>query len=119
MYKPNPNAKQKKTYEKFDDINDIQEEIWLIYGDIVKEVIIDDEQFWNIDDELPYRINMDPHSLPSDSRYREDLLWLKYENQKYSQEWKNKLEVQQRHDKKQRIECAKKRKKKLKFIYPK
>lgn len=45
-----------------------------------------------------------PWPLPSDSRYREDLLWLRYENLKYSQEWKSKLEVQQRHDKKKRAD---------------
>jgi len=65
---------------------------------------IDGELFWEMDKYVPFRFHPMPWPLPSDSRYREDLLWLRYENLKYSQEWKSKLEVQQRHDKKKRAD---------------
>jgi len=55
-------------------------------------------------------------SLPSDHRYREDLIWLFYENEKYAQEWKTKLEVQQRKEKKNRKTAENKRKKNIKFV---
>lgn len=36
--------------------------------------------------------------LPSDCRFREDLIWLYKKNEDHSQTWKVKLEEQQRHD---------------------
>ena len=46
--------------------------------------------------------------LPSDWRYREDLIWLKYGFQDIAAAWKLKLEVQQRKDRagRQAIEKA-------------
>lgn len=46
--------------------------------------------------------------LPSDWRYREDLIWLKYGFQEIAAAWKVKLEVQQRKDRKHRMDFAKK-----------
>ena len=40
--------------------------------------------------------------MPSDWRYREDLIWLKYGFQAIAAQWKLKLEVQQRKDRKNR-----------------
>jgi hypothetical protein len=48
--------------------------------------------------------------LPSDWRYREDLIWLKYGYQKIAANWKLKLEVQQRKDRKNRQDAQKARK---------
>ena len=56
-----------------------------------------------------------PNPLLSDPRYREDLIWLKKENESYSQIWKTRLEVQQRHERKLRLDNEK-RKKALKSL---
>jgi len=40
--------------------------------------------------------------LPSDWRYREDLLWLKYDNKKIAAKWKLRMEEQQRADRRNR-----------------
>lgn len=40
--------------------------------------------------------------LPSDGRFREDLIWLNYQNQKFAQEWKFTVEAQQRADRERR-----------------
>jgi hypothetical protein len=50
-----------------------------------------------------------PNALPSDPRFREDMIWLKRENENYAQIWKSRLEIQQRTDKKARTEVEKKR----------
>ena len=116
IYKSNQNQ-QKKKIESLSDIVDVDEEIWEVHGDTLHELVIDGENFWTIDEYVPHRMYPDPHCLPSDARYREDLLWLHYDDQKYAQEWKCKLEVQQRHDKKQRVDFEKLRSKtKNKFI---
>lgn len=49
--------------------------------------------------------------LPSDWRYREDLLWLKYGFMAIAAKWKLRLEVQQRKDRKHRQDVEKLRKK--------
>ena len=116
IYKSNGNQ-QKKKIESLSDISNVDEEICEVYGDTLNELIIDGETFWIMDREVPYRLYPMPDCLPSDSRYREDLLWLHYEDQKYAQEWKSRLEIQQRQDKKQRMDYEKLRSKgKKKFI---
>ena len=104
VYKSKSKVKQKNVIDSLDDITDIEEEIWEVYGNVLKDLRIDGELFWEMDKYVPFRCHPMPWPLPSDSRYREDLLWLRYENLKYSQEWKSKLEVQQRHDKKKRAD---------------
>jgi len=47
--------------------------------------------------------------LPSDWRYREDLIWLKYGYMRIASQWKIRLEVQQRADRSQRKAKSKKR----------
>jgi hypothetical protein len=49
--------------------------------------------------------------VPSDWRFREDLIWLQYGFQSIGQSWKIKLEVQQRHDRKLRQDAEDARKK--------
>jgi len=117
IYSSESKVKQKKKIESLKDITDIDEEICDVYGDVLTELIIDEEVFWDIEQYTPFRSFPMPTSLASDCRYREDLLWLQYNDLKYSQEWKGKLEVQQRHDKAKRKDCEKKRKKKkTKFV---
>ena len=52
--------------------------------------------------------------MPSDWRYREDLIWLKYGFQNIAASWKVKLEVQQRKDRKERQDAEAERKKNTK-----
>ena len=47
------------------------------------------------------------HILPSDCRYREDLVWLKYNYMLIAHQWKIRLEVQQRLDRKNRADAKK------------
>ena len=42
--------------------------------------------------------------IPSDSRFREDLLWVNYKNNTFADKWKVLLEERQRYEKKLRIE---------------
>lgn len=48
--------------------------------------------------------------MPSDWRYREDLIWLMYGFKDIAANWKVKLEVQQRKDRKHRQDKEKERK---------
>jgi len=47
--------------------------------------------------------------LPSDWRFREDLIWLKYGYQKIAAKWKLRLEEQQRLDRRNRQNAEKER----------
>lgn len=58
--------------------------------------------------------NIGVHVMPSDWRYREDLIWLKYGFQNIAAGWKVKLEVQQRKDRKERQDAEAERKKNTK-----
>lgn len=116
IYKSKSKVLQKKAIKSLCDVTDIEKKICDIYGNVLKELVIDDEWFWNIEEYIPYRMFPVPNCIPSDSRFREDLIWLVYGDQNYSQEWKSKLEVQQRFDKKLRQDCEKKRGKKGKFV---
>jgi hypothetical protein len=83
----------------------------LIYSEItgswLENLIFDNKIYWSIEDSSPPKISPIKNVMPSDCRFREDLIWLKrsllaveyntlYEN--YAQKWKVALEVQQRHD---------------------
>ncbi len=77
-------------------------------GSWLKEVIFDNEKLWDIDIDIPFWIKPVQNCLPSDCRFREDLIWLfrsfycskneeerlKYEN--LAQEWKLIIEKLQR-----------------------
>jgi len=50
---------------------------------------------------------MSTNPLPSDCRFREDLIWLAIGNLDFAQNWKVKLEEQQRHDRASRNKFVK------------
>ena len=95
----------------------------IIKGSWLEKIVMDDEVMWNIDEDLPTWIKPVKNCLPSDSRFREDLIWLfrsfycskneeeraKYEN--LANEWKLMLEklqrVEREHKAKQALERAK------------
>lgn len=60
-----------------------------------EQLVFDSTPFW--DNSRPaYRLLMKKDVLPSDWRFREDILWLIYENPKMALAWKLKLEEAQR-----------------------
>jgi hypothetical protein len=88
-----------------------------INGSWLENIIFDNEIYWSMRDVSPPQIIPQKVTIPSDARYREDLIWLKksilnpeynkiYED--YAQKWKLALEVQQRHDRSLREKKKKK-----------
>lgn len=82
-------------------------------GSILEYCTIDQTQIWNIETFIPSRQQnkLGPDVLNSDWRYREDLIWLKYDKMQIAAGWKQRLEVQQRRDRKNRQDFEKKRNK--------
>ena len=84
--------------------NDIINEIT---GSWLEEIKIDDKVYFDLKESIPPSIYPSDNELPSDSRYREDKIWLKhcFDNKEffkafegYAQRWKLGLEAQQRFD---------------------
>ena len=79
-----------------------------ITGSWLEEIKFDDKVAFSIKESVPTPIYPVDNPLPSDSRYREDRIWLKhsFDNkdfrkvfEEYAQKWKLALEAQQRFDK--------------------
>ena len=98
--------------DKVEDLNfnDFEESLLNVSGSWLKSLKIGEETMWNIDRDLPSTFVPVENPLPSDSRFREDMLWTKRNNQKYAQEWKLKLEERQRFEKKLRLDHKKQKK---------
>jgi len=79
----------KKVDVKMEDMSLILAEV---SGSWVEKLIIGNEEIWNINRDKPVWHLPVKTPLPSDSRYREDLVWLKHGNSSYAEEWKVKLE---------------------------
>jgi hypothetical protein len=73
-----------------------------IRGSWLRCLQIDDLEYWNINMHYPVFHQFALRPLPSDWRYREDLVWLSKGNSEYSQRWKIKIENKQREDRKLR-----------------
>jgi hypothetical protein len=84
-----------------------------ISGSWLKGIYFDEEELWSIDRDIPTAIIPNEVVLPSDGRYREDLIWLfnswetdneevKKKYEQYSQTWKMMIEDVQRKDRKER-----------------
>lgn len=75
-----------------------------IKGSWLNKIDFDEKTYWTLTDKKykpwPQRATKNP--LPSDWRFREDLIWLKYKNEPYADKWKKELEVMQRLDRKWR-----------------
>ncbi len=90
--------KKKKSIKKPSDLNDVAEMLLPIKGSWLNNVRIGTEEYWNINQSHPGKLWYVGTPLPSDWRYREDLLWLRKSNMPRADLWKVELEVQQRHD---------------------
>jgi hypothetical protein len=74
-------------------------EVSAFEGSWLDAIRFDGVEYWNINSSTPMFHILSENPLPSDWRYREDLIWLKKGSDEYGQEWKVRLEVQQRADK--------------------
>ena len=91
---------------------DMDQEIGNIEGSWLDNLVIGGEEVWNLNKIMPIRQVPEENPLPSDSRFREDLIFVKYNDIKMADKWKVKLEERQRFEKKLRIDNAKMVKKK-------
>lgn len=94
-----------------------------ISGSWLHNMIIDGKCYWDIDKDIPYWVRPVRKCLPSDGRFREDLIWLyrsfycseneeqrlKYED--LAQQWKSLLEQVQREEREMKAKARKKKKK--------
>ena len=90
-------AKNAKSYSK-------------IEGEWTSFISFDEVEYWNIDNVKSFTVYSHPFTLPSDGRYRGDLINLIKGDQEQSQVEKEKLEVRQRQDRKLRAEYVKNKK---------
>ncbi len=82
-----------------------------ISGSWYKKINFDGIEYWNSEQEC-YKVNLVKDVLPSDFRFREDLLWMIYENQTYAEQWKLALELEYREHRNEKAKHAKLLKKK-------
>ena len=86
IYKYNTKKLKLDLRTPLERLPDIEEEISIIKGNWQSKLLIDDQEVWNIDrvgdrpendaDVVQAKPLPVPNCLPSDSRYREDLIWL-------------------------------------------
>lgn len=94
-----------KEIEFVDDLKkmkDMKSQICELEGSWLTHLKIDGKLYWDVENDKPERqlpiMEKDELVLSSDWRYREDLLWLKYNYELIAHQWKIRLEVQQRKD---------------------
>lgn len=83
-----------------------------IQGQWTKDLMFDDEEYWNIDDNKLLTVFKQEYTLPSDGRLRPDLIALLNGDEELSQKEKETLEVNQRKDRKLRKDYKEKEAKK-------
>ena len=99
IFKAKPGTK----FKRYKNNKEIQEkeskmvgkgkEIGKIKGSWIKNLEIDGKEYWNINDgNLPDRCIPTKECLPFDARFREDLIWVKYDDFKRGEKWKLLLE---------------------------
>jgi hypothetical protein len=93
---------------KLENLKDIESKISDISGSWLSNLMFDKEEAWNINSCVPCKMSYTCNPLPSDWRFREDLLWLRRKSIPRADTWKVELEVQQRFDKANREKNKKK-----------
>lgn len=83
-------------------MEDMVEEIEEIRGSWLENLVVGEKEVWNIGRDRPSVHSPVENPLMSDPRFREDLIWLTYQNQKQSETWKILLEERQRYERKLR-----------------
>lgn len=84
------------------------EEVSTIEGNWLQNLLIDGMEYWNINTHRGVFHYFSSHPLPSDWRYREDLIWLSRGNRQYAEKWKHRIEERQRQDRHLRTQKSKK-----------
>jgi hypothetical protein len=80
-------------------------------GSILESLDWDGKEYWNFEEFAAFRGIPIENPLPSDYRFREDLIWLEYGEMDQAQKWKTELEEVQRRDRKLREKKLKEHKK--------
>jgi len=68
---------------------------------------IDGARFWHIDEYRGFKVRLSNNPLPSDCRFREDLVFLRNGDEETAATWKAELEKRQRHEQKLRDKITK------------
>lgn len=95
IYYAKKGLKQPKIAE-IKQLTDVELPVAHILGSWLHNLKIGGTTFWDIDRVQPYVLQYTKDPLPSDWRFREDLIWLRRNDLVVSQEWKTRLEVEQR-----------------------
>ena len=100
----NPYKDTKNAMKEASKMSDCKTCLSEISGSYFKNIEFDGVETWSMDLLRPNFSTPMKNPLPSDCRFREDLIWLKYGDEKEAQKWKVALEVRQRLEKKLRTE---------------
>lgn len=87
---------------RIEDLTDIKEKKVFITGSIFDKIDCDGKNYWHIDKILPLKMYFDPSPIPSDWRYREDLILVRRKDCQAADKWKDAIEIRQRRDRKER-----------------
>ncbi len=90
------------------DLDDVKKELARMKGSWLDKFEINSVNYWNIDKFMPEVLRYSGNPLPSDWRFREDLVWVRHGNVDIADGWKDALEIRQRRDRALREKFAKK-----------
>lgn len=90
---------------------DLEKEWHEVTGSYLGEVMVDGQLEWSMYSHPPSMVTPIRNPLPSDWRFREDLIWMHYQDYPKSEKWKVKLEEEQRSHRKLRLTYNKKKNK--------
>ncbi|CAD8206402.1 unnamed protein product [Paramecium octaurelia] len=99
-----------RKYKGLDLKNDVKQVKHKIKGIWINEIKVDNQKLISIQHDYPVKMQLAQFPIPSDATFRMDLLWWKLRNFDQSQQWKEKLEILQRQDRKLREQKSKKKK---------
>jgi len=108
IYIPKEGGEFSGSERRVSELKDIKTEIARIKGSWFENVAINDVNYWHVDKIMPLKIILPKNPLPSDCRYREDMIYLRRKNVSYADAWKDALEIRQRQDRAQREKYSKK-----------
>ena len=96
------------TARRIADLDDVKKELARLKGSWLDKVEINSVNYWDVDKLVPEAMRYASNPLPSDWRFREDLVWLRRCKYDLADPWKDALEIRQRRDQKLRDDHAKK-----------
>ena len=98
-----------KMLKDSDKLGDLEQDLCSVSGSWLEELAFGDKVYWNLgrDKDRYAQQKAAAHPLPSDMRFREDLIWLFYRNERAAQQWKLALEATQRGNREKRVKAGK------------